>query len=143
MKFIVSENIETDVDASAGSQPESKPITEETKPVTEETKPVTEGTKPVTEGTKPVSKGTSATDSGIPTGAPEVSVEEEEMATESTRFKTMDGVSETLTTYETGPTTPLFKEIELGDLENVKTGSFTTEGYPISYYLFVLTSVVQ
>ena len=102
--------------ATEGKTPtteEKKPITDGTKTAAESTKPVTEGTKQITEGTKPVTEDMNPVD---------------EKTTESTRFRTIEGVSETVTTLETGPTTSIFKEIKLEDLENVNTGSFTTEG---------------
>ena len=117
MVFLASKDVESEAQVEDLSESVTKPVTKPTKSVTEGTNPVTEGTNSVTEATNPVTEGTSASD--------------DEMATDPTRFRTVDGVSETLTTYETKPTTSLFKEIQLEDLENVNTGSFTTEGLSV------------
>ena len=112
----------------------TKPITDGTKsategktPPTEEMKPKTDGTKTETEGTKPVTERTTSVTEGTKPMTEDMNPVDEK-TTESTRFRTVEGVSETVTTLETGPTTSIFKEIKLEDLENVNTGSFTTEG---------------
>ena len=111
MDFFRNDESEQNIDAAASTASQS------------EVNPVTEGTNPVTQGATAAGSKmiTEVSDS-------ETIASEEETTTESSRFKTVDGVSETVTTFETKPTTPLFKEIKLEDLENVNTGSFTTEG---------------
>ena len=124
MVFLASKDVESGAQVEDSSESVTKPVTKPTKSVTEGTNPITDGTNSVTEGTNSVTEGTNPVTEGT-------SASDDEMATDPTRFRTVDGVSEALTTYETKPTTSLFKEIQLEDLENVNTGSFTTEGLSV------------